>query len=73
MAYQIALAFSKETAEELEKMGFTKQEVYIKDAPGGTTKVSKREGDQEFFAMKYPPYQICYHVLLGSGKRVNSF
>lgn len=67
MAYQIALAFSKETAEELEKMGFTREEVYIKTAPGGTTGESKREGDREFFAMKYPPYQFVTTSYWGAG------
>lgn len=67
MAFQIALAWSKETSKELEEMGFRKTEVYIKNAPGVTTEESKKLGDREFFRMKHPPYQFVTTSYWGAG------
>lgn len=65
MAMQIALNWSEDTAEELERLGFKKIEVYYKAAPvvdvhGGesVTEAQKRAGDAEFFSMAQPPFQF---------------
>lgn len=59
MAYQIAFSWNEKAAKELEEMGFEKREVYIKTAPHGTTKQSKKKGDAQFFAMENRPHQFC--------------
>ena len=63
MAYQIALAYSKECEQELLEKGFEKREVYIRSAPspGVSTDVTKREielGDSDFFKMRHKPFQF---------------
>ena len=59
MAIQIVLSHSKESEEELIKMGFNKTEVYTKLVDGGgNTDEQIKIGDTEFFSMKNKPYQF---------------
>lgn len=67
MGVQVAFAWSKESAEELEYMGFEKREVYVKHAPAGPTKESNQKGDAEFFGMRYKPYQFATTSYWGVG------
>jgi hypothetical protein len=75
MSFQVAFAWSKESEEEMVKMGFTKREVYMKDAPPpgplepgeGHTAKQRTLGDKEFFAMNRPPYQFATTSYWGAG------
>lgn len=64
---QIALAYSKESAAELEKMGFKKEEVYTKSIGGISNKVTKYKGESEFFLMKHKPWQFLVADFWGCG------
>ena len=67
MGYQIVFAWSEESAVELESMGFKKQEVYMKNAPGGITEEEKEKGDAEFFHMESKPFQFATTSYWGVG------
>jgi hypothetical protein len=67
MAFQIALVYSKACEKELKDMGFKKQTVYMKHAPGFTTKESKDLGDSEFFKMQNTPWQFVTTSYWGAG------
>lgn len=56
---QIVLAWSPACETELKAMGFIKQEVYVKEAPGTTDTESKKLGEQQLFRMQDKPYQFC--------------
>lgn len=75
MGIQIAIAFSEQTARELETMGFVKKEVYIKQAPAvdrvpegnNYSAAEKSAGDAEFFGMQSIPYQFVTTSFWGAG------
>ena len=67
MSIQIALAWNEECEKELKRMGFRKQEVYLKQAPPGMTKESNSAGDREFFSMKAKPFQFVTTSYWGAG------
>ena len=67
MGYQIAFIWTEKSAIELESMGFKKQEVYMKNAPGGTTEEEKEKGDAEFFSMESIPFQFATTSYWGVG------
>ena len=59
--YQIALAYSKKCEEELKKKGFHKQEVYINYC------CDKKEGESDFWGMKFKPFQFLVSSFWGAG------
>lgn len=67
MGYQVAFIWSEKSAVELESMGFKKQEVYMKEGPGGSTVEANKKGDAEFFHMKQKPYQFITTSYWGAG------
>lgn len=66
MSLQLAFAWSPECEEELKKMGFKKQEVYVKDGPIGPSDETRKQGDREFFSMRNPPLQFATTTFWGA-------
>lgn len=66
---QIALAFSNQSATELESLGFKKAEVYIRPfyLVGKTKDEARAAGDSEFFTMNNIPFQFATTDYWGMG------
>lgn len=66
---QIALTWSKEGATELESLGFTKVEVYVRHFHilGAPSSEVKAAGDSQFFSMTNVPFQFVTTDFWGRG------
>lgn len=75
MGLQVAFAWNEKSAKEMESMGFSRREVFVKQSPsafplpeGKThTDHEKALGDSEFFGMESPPYQFATVSYWGAG------
>jgi len=68
MPKQIAFAWSKETEKELIKKGFEKEVVYTKSYfEVDDSDDAEKNGDRDFFDMKYTPYMFITTSWWGAG------
>lgn len=63
---QVVLAYNQECEQELLKMGFRKQEVYVKSIAGMTNEETKKRGEGELFRMKTKPFLFCVTSFWGA-------